>query len=183
MKIKFVVTTVIAITSLYFITPFEWKIIYRNIPNQKISQKIIIPVYNISGDTIENTYGAPRPGGREHQGIDIFAPHGTPVLNAADGIILYTGRDTYGGNVVKIFGADKRIYYYAHLHSYNDFEPGEKVYQGDVIGYVGNTGNAITTPPHLHFEIMEIRWLLPLRIRNVNPYDELLRAENGLTVR
>ncbi len=175
MKIKFVITTVIAISSLYLIIPLEWKIIYRHILNQKISQQVMIPVYNISGATIENTYGAPRSGGRKHQGIDIFAPRGTTVLNTVDGVILYTGRDTYGGNVVRILGVDKRIYYYAHLHSYNDFDPGEKIHQGEVIGYVGNTGNAITTPPHLHFEIMKIKWLFPLRIENINPYGELIQ--------
>ena len=183
MDIRYTIIAAVILLFLFFLIPAEWKIIYRHLHNNKDYQTIILPISGISIQTIENTYGAPRPGGREHQGIDIFAPRGTPVLNAVDGIILYTGRVTFGGNVVRILGKDKRIYYYAHLHSYNDFEPGEKVHQGDVIGYVGNTGNAVTTPPHLHFEIMEIRWLLPLRIRNINPYDELVRAENGLTVR
>jgi peptidoglycan LD-endopeptidase LytH len=176
MVIRHTIITTVILLFLLSLIPAEWKIIYRHIHSNKDYQPIIIPVSGTSHQAIENTYGASRPGGREHQGIDIFAPHGTPVLNAIDGIVLYTGRDTYGGNVVRILGIDKRMYYYAHLRAHNDFEAGETVDRGDVIGYVGNTGNAITTPPHLHFEIMEIQWLLPLKIRNVNPYNELMKA-------
>lgn len=75
-------------------------------------------------------------------------------------------------------GRDNRIYYYAHLSKYLDFKTEDKIKQGQTIGYVGNTGNAVSTPSHLHFEIMEIEWLLPLITKNINPYYELIDSNS-----
>ena len=170
---------IIFIVSLvYFLLPNEWKILYTQLFSSKERKKIILPVKSVNTDDIEDTYGAERPGGRKHEGLDIFAPYFSPVISASDGILLYTGRDVLGGNVIKILGNDKRIYYYAHLSKYIDFKTEDKIKQGQTIGYVGNTGNAISTPPHLHFEIMEIKWLLPLITKNINPYNELIDSNS-----
>jgi murein DD-endopeptidase MepM/ murein hydrolase activator NlpD len=93
-----------------------------------------------------------------HKGIDIFAKAGTPVLAATQGLVVYTGVDRTGGNVVSILGAKWRVYYYAHLQ--NIHTGGfHWVRAGERIGTVGTTGNAQGKPPHLHFTI---RSLFPL---------------------
>jgi murein DD-endopeptidase MepM/ murein hydrolase activator NlpD len=90
---------------------------------------------------------------RDHHGIDIFAPRNTPVLAAADGLVTSVGTNRLGGNVVWIFDPERgQSHYYAHLEK-QAVTTGERVEAGDVVGYVGNTGNARTTPPHLHFGI------------------------------
>ena len=99
-------------------------------------------------------FGAERDGGRRaHRGVDIFAARGTPVLAATDGWVTRVETTRVGGNVVwmqPLFG-NMRVYY-AHLHE-QWVEPGEFVLAGQPLGAVGNTGNAITTPPHLHFGV------------------------------
>jgi murein DD-endopeptidase MepM/ murein hydrolase activator NlpD len=104
--------------------------------------------------TFSSTFGAPRSGGRSHEGNDIFAPMGTPLLATENGVIANVGVGTLGGTKLWVYGESGTQYYYAHLIAYADgIVEGVHVRAGDVIGYVGNTGNAITTPPHLHFEI------------------------------
>ena len=83
---------------------------------------------------------------------DIFAPTGTPILASQRGCVVYRGTIERGGNVVAILGPLFRIHYYAHLDSFQH-DIGFFVSQGDTIGYVGETGNAIGTPPHLHYTI------------------------------
>jgi murein DD-endopeptidase MepM/ murein hydrolase activator NlpD len=100
--------------------------------------------------------GLPRDGGRRrHQGIDIFATTGTPVYASADGEVVYSERRPTGGfgNAVQLKHSDGYITKYAHLNSLAGYAPGDTVRAGDVIGYVGDTGNAKGTPPHLHYEI------------------------------
>jgi len=93
-----------------------------------------------------------------HKGIDIFAKAGMPVLAASDGLIIHTGFNDMGGNNVLILGVKWRFYYYAHLQRI-DRQAFQWVKAGEKIGTVGNTGNAIGKPPHLHFSI---RSLFPL---------------------
>jgi murein DD-endopeptidase MepM/ murein hydrolase activator NlpD len=115
----------------------------------------IFPIPDRSLNAVQSGFGAPRDGGaRDHHGIDIFAPRGTPVVAIADGIVS-TDETPRGGRVIWL--RDRRLgrnLYYAHLHDWA-VEAGASVRAGDVIGYVGNTGNARTTPPHLHFGIYE----------------------------
>lgn len=101
-----------------------------------------------------DSFLAPRSGGRQHQGIDIFAPTGTNLFAVERGVIAKVGTNRLGGIKLWLYGESGTTYYYAHLLA---FAPGIRdglvVEAGDVVGYVGNTGNAISTPPHLHFEI------------------------------
>lgn len=105
-----------------------------------------------------DTFGAPRMTGTKyehsHEGVDIFAARGTPLLATTRGVIARKGVAVLGGNKLWLVGADGTQYYYAHLTQFAPgIEDGSIVEAGQVIGSVGNTGNAITTPPHLHFEI------------------------------
>jgi murein DD-endopeptidase MepM/ murein hydrolase activator NlpD len=93
-----------------------------------------------------------------HKGIDIFAKAGVPIVAATDGFIIHTGFNDMGGNNLLILGAKWRFYYYAHLQRI-DRRAFQWVSAGEKIGTVGNTGNALGKPPHLHFTI---RSLFPL---------------------
>lgn len=97
---------------------------------------------------------APRSGGRQHQGIDIFATAGTNLFAVERGVITKVGTNSLGGIKLWLYGESGTTYYYAHLLRYAPgIRDGLVVDAGDVVGYVGNTGNAATTPSHLHFEI------------------------------
>ncbi len=102
-------------------------------------------------------WGDARDGGRRsHRGIDIFARKGTPVVAIADGVISSSGTDSLGGKVIKLRPSWKLwIAYYAHLDT-QIVKEGTHVRKGQVIGTVGNTGNARTTPAHLHFGMYTI---------------------------
>lgn len=115
---------------------------------------IVMPVQGVRVRQVADTFGAPRPGGRIHEGQDVFAPRGTSMYSATYGYVLGTATTVIGGNIVYILGAGGRRYYYAHLDRIAEgLEPGTYVTPNTLIGTVGNTGNAITTPPHLHFGI------------------------------
>lgn len=115
---------------------------------------LINPVVGATNKSIGSFYGAPRDNGRRsHEGVDIFAPKGTPVVAPTDGYISRVGMNKLGGKVVWMRDLKRgHSYYFAHLDS-QMVEPGMRVYQGHVLGLVGNTGNALRTPPHLHFGI------------------------------
>lgn len=112
-----------------------------------------MPVAGVRVTQVADTWGAPRGAGRLHEGQDIFAPRGTAIYSATPGYVYRINTTPVGGLVVWIAGAGGRRYYYAHLHTWGDIYEGQWVDTNTVIGYVGNTGNAITTPPHLHFGI------------------------------
>lgn len=119
---------------------------------------LAFPVDGGNPSDIGSYYGDPRDGGvRIHEGLDIFAPRGTPVLAATAGTVR-VGTRTRGGSVVTLYddGRDIRLYY-AHLDE-QLVSSGDRVEIGDVIGTVGNTGNAITTPPHLHIGVYRQSW-------------------------
>jgi murein DD-endopeptidase MepM/ murein hydrolase activator NlpD len=114
---------------------------------------IAMPLAEVSKKQIANTWHAPR-GDRQHEGQDIFAPRGTPILSATDGYIVNIGENNLGGQTVSVIGAGGRTYYYAHLDSYApNINEGDYVTKQTVLGYVGTTGNANGTPPHLHFGV------------------------------
>jgi peptidoglycan LD-endopeptidase LytH len=117
---------------------------------------LINPVVGADNRSIRSFYGAPRDGGRRsHEGLDIFAPRGTPVVAPTEGFVSRTGTNRLGGKVVWMRDVQRdHSYYFAHLDS-QLVSPGGRVNVGDTLGLVGNTGNARTTPPHLHFGIYQ----------------------------
>lgn len=113
------------------------------------------PVLGLTAAAVQSEFGASRDAGRrEHEGVDIFAARGTPVVAVVDGH-AGIGTNGLGGNVVWLReGLTGRRFYYAHLDRWA-LDGSASVRAGDVLGYVGNTGNARTTAPHLHFGIYE----------------------------
>ena len=117
-------------------------------------RRLALPVRTVRVKLIGDTWQAARPEGRRHQGQDIFAKRGTPVHSATAGLVMRVREDRLGGLTVSVVGAGGRIYYYAHLDSYAPgLSVGDPVTTDTVLGYVGTTGNALGTPPHLHFGV------------------------------
>jgi murein DD-endopeptidase MepM/ murein hydrolase activator NlpD/SH3-like domain-containing protein len=115
---------------------------------------LAFPVAGRDSRAVKSYFGAERDAGaRQHHGIDIFAPRGTPVLAAARGVVRSISPNTLGGNVVWLSDLERgQTLYYAHLDRHY-VTAGQHVEIGDTLGFVGNTGNARTTPPHLHFGV------------------------------
>lgn len=108
--------------------------------------------------SFRDDFGEPRMFGTAyahlHQGTDVFAASGTPLLACERGVLVRIGTDLLGGTKLWLVGASNTRYYYAHLSAFAPgVAEGKAVQAGDVVGYVGNTGNAATTPSHLHFEV------------------------------
>ena len=130
--------------------PFKYASLLAKEPEEKIR----IPIRDLNRSRITNTWGAPRGADRKHQGQDLFAKRGTPIHSATEGYVWRIGENDLGGNTVWVIGAGGRVYYYAHLDRYaENLKIGDAVTTDTVIGYVGNTGNAKGTPPHLHFGV------------------------------
>ncbi len=112
------------------------------------------PVSGVDNKAIQSFWADVRDGGnRSHEGVDIFADKGTPVIAVTDGRVGFTGERGLGGKQVWLRdGLFGKSIYYAHLDSIN-VKSGITVKRGDTLGFVGNTGNAKTTKPHLHFGI------------------------------
>ena len=120
----------------------------RNVPS------LVIPVEGAEFSDIGSWFGDPRDGGRrEHHGVDIFARRHTPVIAPTDAVVRRVRESAVGGRTVSLRDAERGIsMYFAHLQE-QKVQTGDRVKKGQVIGTVGNTGNARTTPPHLHFAI------------------------------
>lgn len=128
-----------------------------------------IPVEGISTGRLRDTWNASRSGGRAHEGIDIFASRGTPVLSATEGIVTSVGTNSLGGKVVWVLGPGGQRHYYAHLNDYADIATGDRVFAGSPLGTVGSTGNARGTPPHLHYGIYKNGALNPYPLLKAGP--------------
>ena len=130
-----------------------------------------LPVVGIRASNLDDSWHAPRDGGaRVHKGIDIFAPKGTEVVAVVDGVISFIGDQKLGGHCIWLTTENGASFYYAHLDRWAaGLYEGEQVQAGDLVGYVGNTGNAKYTPSHLHFGINE-------NDEMVNPYPLLTHA-------
>ena len=117
-------------------------------------QTILIPVQGVQSSQLKSTFNEGR-AGHLHHAIDILAPRGTPVLAAVDGTVRKLFVSRAGGITLYEYDlSGERSYYYAHLDGYAaGIREGLAVHRGDVLGYVGTTGNAPATTPHLHFAI------------------------------
>jgi murein DD-endopeptidase MepM/ murein hydrolase activator NlpD/SH3-like domain-containing protein len=143
------------------------------------------PVKGRDSRQISSFFGVARDGGRRrHEGVDIFAPRGTPAVAAVDGTISSVTTNQLGGNVVFLADNERNIrLYYAHLDRWN-VTNGQRVSIGDTVGFVGNTGNARTTGPHLHFGIYEFGGgatdPLPFIRQGRGPARQVLMADSRL---
>jgi murein DD-endopeptidase MepM/ murein hydrolase activator NlpD len=120
----------------------------------------VFPVYGPV--SFGDTYGAFRGDvpGNWHHGDDIFAPLGAPILACADGVVFSVGWNTVGGNRLWLRDSQGNEFYYAHLSAFSPLaKNGRRVRAGEVLGFVGNTGDAAGTPTHLHFEIHPVSTL------------------------
>jgi len=122
-----------------------------------VNRTLTMPVAHMKLSDMRDTFNDSR-GQRRHEATDILAPRGTPVLAVEDGTIVKLFLSVPGGRTIYQFDPSERYcYYYAHLDAYEPhLTEGMHVRRGDVIGYVGTTGNAPPKTPHLHFGITEI---------------------------
>ncbi len=131
-----------------------------------------VPVAGVAPRQLRDTWHASRPPARRHEGIDIFARRGTAVLASTEGVVMRREESRLGGKVIWVYGPGGQRHYYAHLDDYGGFVPGDRISVGALLGYVGNTGNARTTPPHLHYGIYT-------QSGPINPYPLLTGEAKG----
>lgn len=141
--------------------------------NNISSSSLLMPLATIKAEQLSDTFNDSRTGGRVHDAIDIMAPKGTPVVAVNDGKIVKLFNSKLGGLTIYQFDpGETHAYYYAHLDSYvAGIKEGDLVKRGDLVGYVGSTGNASPEAPHLHFAVFvlgpEKKWWQGTAI---NPY-------------
>lgn len=146
---------------------------------------LVIPVAGVRPEALVDTFDQGRPGHR-HEAIDIAAPRGTPVHAVDDGKVAKLFTSVPGGLTVYQFDPGGQLaYYYAHLDRYvPGLKEGMPLRRGDVIGYVGTTGNAAPDSPHLHFAVFRLG---PLKQwwkgEAVNPYPALRNASTAVAMR
>lgn len=136
-----------------------------------------LPIAGLTAAQVRDTFDSARPGGRAHEATDILAPRGTPVHAMVDGTITKLFYSKAGGNTIYEFDEGAvYCYYYAHLDGYAaGLSEGQHVRHGDVIGYVGTTGDASPDTPHLHLAIFKLgpekQWW---KGEAINPYPVLM---------
>lgn len=135
---------------------------YRGRNNSDISalspdpvMNIKIPIlFGVATSNLRDTWGDARSNGRTHEGIDIFAPRGMPIISPTDAVVTNISSTVTGGNYVFTANPGGERYFYTHLDNFAaGLQEGTVLKAGDLIGYVGNTGNASGGAPHLHFSI------------------------------
>jgi murein DD-endopeptidase MepM/ murein hydrolase activator NlpD len=134
--------------------PYLKQMLYAmRLASMPVPTALPVPVRGVVPRALRDTWHGARSEGRRHEGIDIFAKRGTAVVAATEGIVLRVGTNRLGGQVVWVLGPGGQRHYYAHLDRYAEIGNGQRVRPGTVLGYVGTTGNAKGTPPHLHYGI------------------------------
>lgn len=125
----------------------------ESVASVPVANKLLIPVAGIQAIALKDTFNEARGSERRHEAIDILAPKGTPVFSVADGTIAKLFNSKPGGLTIYQFDtSEKFAYYYAHLDRYaTDVKEGMTLKRGDLVGYVGSSGNADPKTPHLHF--------------------------------
>jgi len=123
-----------------------------------LDKGLVVPVAGMAASSLRSTFQELRSGGRTHKAMDILAPRGTPVVAVGDGRLVKLFTSAQGGLTIYQFDREERFcYYYAHLDSYAaNLNEGQEATRGQIIGYVGTTGNAPPGAPHLHFAIFKI---------------------------
>lgn len=123
-----------------------------------VQGKLLVPVQGIKATSLSDTFDQARGNQRHHEALDIMAPKGTPVLAAADGKVAKLFTSKPGGTTLYQFDpSEKYAYYYAHLDRYADgIKEGMEIKRGEVLGYVGVSGNSDPNAPHLHFAVFEL---------------------------
>jgi murein DD-endopeptidase MepM/ murein hydrolase activator NlpD len=144
------------------------------------AKNLLIPVAGVLPSQLHDTFNEGRSEGRQHQALDIAAPQGTTVLAATDGMVIKLFQSDKGGiTLYELDPSGRYVYYYAHLMRYADsIEEGKQLRRGDVIGYVGDTGNAGAGNYHLHFAISKLA--SPRKWSGgdpINPYPFLSRKQ------
>jgi murein DD-endopeptidase MepM/ murein hydrolase activator NlpD len=122
------------------------------------NRQLTLPVHGIKRDDLRDTFNETRGSSRRHEALDVLAPRNTPVLAVEDGTIAKLFLSDAGGITIYQFDpTDAYCYYYAHLERYAEgLQEGAPIKRGQVIGYVGTTGNAPRNTPHLHFAIFKL---------------------------
>lgn len=140
------------------VTPAEAAAVARADREYFDANALMVPVAGVAPSALRDSYNDTRSGGRTHRALDIPARRGTPALAAADGTILSMRQNTLGGTTLYLVDSQRKyVYYYAHLDRYHDrVSEGTAVRQGDVLGYVGTSGNAPRNFPHLHFQALRV---------------------------
>ena len=149
-----------------------------------LGRQLMVPVAGVEPSRLQDTFAAARDGGaRRHNALDIMAPRGTPVLAADDGRVMRVSTNGLGGLTVYLLDpAERYVYYYAHLDAWRDgLRSGMTVARGEVLGYVGSTGNASASAPHLHFQAMRYRRDRYWDGEPVNPLPYLVTPGQPLT--
>ncbi|MBA3657397.1 MAG: M23 family metallopeptidase [Gemmatimonadaceae bacterium] len=120
---------------------------------------LMVPVEGVRPDQVRDSFSEARDGQRVHSATDILAPRGTPVLSVGRGRVFRMSQNALGGiTIYTLDESGKFVYYYAHLERYSDAATvGLELRAGDVLGYVGTSGNAPPDTPHLHFQAMKIK--------------------------
>lgn len=130
--------------------------ISRKIDSLSDNKETELPVpilFGITPDNLTRNFGDPRSGGRTHEGLDIMAPRGAPIVTPTDAVVLRVGNGESSGNYVYTANPGGETFAYMHLDKMSELDEGDELDKGDLIGYVGNTGNASGGATHLHFEI------------------------------
>ncbi len=139
-----------------------------------------LPLKGLTRGAIQDTFNDTRGGGNKHEAADLMSPRGTPVMAVVEGNVMKLFNSKKGGiTVYQYDNAQKFCYYYAHLDKYAEgLKEGMLLRKGDVLGYVGSTGDAQANNPHLHFAILELgpdkHWWE--HTTAVNPYPVLVAA-------
>ncbi len=130
----------------------------RNDLEELKSRQLLLPLASVHTEQLTDTFAQARAAGKVHEALDIMAPQGTPVLAVEDGTVAKLFLSKPGG--ITLYQFDPRTeytYYYAHLERYADgIKEGMQVRKGQVLGFVGSTGNASPDAPHLHFAIFKL---------------------------
>lgn len=146
--------------------------------DQDIVQDLPIPlIFEISQNNLRDNFGEVRSNGRVHEGLDIFVPSRTPIVSPTEAVVIRVGSGGSAGKYVYTANPGNETFAYMHLDEIADIKVGDVLSKGDLIGLVGNTGNASSGSPHLHFEVRNENGPTDPYLRLTKNFDEDERVE------